>query len=279
MLHIPVIHRLRAVESALSDSLSESCSKGDRGQRPRPEGAERQALEEAKEPDLRRQALEWNAARSGIPRFPGAVGGFPEHGRQEAPEEVIILQAAERRIAPRSGFGRQQEWSSQEGPHEQATVGRSVRKDEKATAGKVGADGRSFGTEASEHRTGSRSGMAGPSGHAGPQRRSRGEADDLRIGSGEPGKGSSKGEQPPTGTRKPELVSQDLDEGVRKSPDGKNTGRPKSRRSGGWQRCRPPFRMGGVPGLSPCGNGRQPMRRPMQRTLGPAPGSCPCFSC
>ena len=139
---------------------------------------------------------------------------------------MIILYAVERRIALRSGFGRQQEWSSQEGPHEQATVGRSVRKDGEAAADKMGADLKVLrNRQASKHRTGSRSGKERPSGSQRTARAQPGSR--LKVFGPEAanrGRVLRQEEQPATGTRKPELVSQDLDEGVRKSPDGRNTG-------------------------------------------------------
>jgi len=102
------------------------------------------------------------------------------------------------------------------------------------------------GQEDSRSEPGRPQGRSGRNGRTGPWQAASARRQAGGAGERAPDKGAAI-ETDAT----PELVSKDR--GRRRSPRlpaEANTGRTKTRRSGGWQRCRPPFRVCGAPGYN-----------------------------
>ena len=214
---------------------------GDRGWRPRPEtpepARELEGLEGVEGPDLRRQALEWNW-RSTRPQEATSLKDFQSKAgkrRRKRRSSLCVRPDSLRTVSAsrgdrsKKGRGTKGMWrrSQDQGPvrsrHSEAVSFGRMRS-------KTGEDSRSEARTRKEEREAT----AQPAGR--PTSREE---------------GTSAGERAPEeGARlfceaTPELVRQDRGKRSPKDRNPGNTGRSNARRSGGWQRCRPPFRVVG----------------------------------
>lgn len=219
----------------------QSSCMGDRGWTPQPESTEIpreiMLLEGVEEPDLRRQGAGQELARHASPGSEFAQG-IPGHRRQEAPEEMVFPSHSLPKVfGPEVSRARR---SSQEGPRNERQVAAVARPrpGPRTDQGRTPPGGlRRNGPKTAEAK------LEVPSGTDSEATAQPAGTPDLERGMEEaPGKGFPMREHGFSKKRRLSWCARILPE----RPSGRrrgNTGRSNARRSGGWQQCRPPFRV------------------------------------